>query len=480
MGSDFDELILADKLSKLNNTQQCIETLSHWCLLHREKAEVVVRTWDKQFHSAQKDQKVPFLYLANDIIQNSRRRGNEFVAEFWKVLPAALKEVAEVGDDRAKSVVSRLVNIWEERKVFGLKALNLKDSMLGNEPLPVLDLNLKRSRSVRIIKRDSRSVKLKLSVGGAAEKIVSAFHAVLNKHQNEAKELRECQSAVYRVGKMEKDVDLACAIHGKTQRMALDSELQVLQSILKDCVEKLSSVEMSRAALANQLRDALHEQESELESVRTQLQVARAQIDEAENMRRRLNNQPPIPKAVRSPPQKSAAAMAAEIADKLTASSHSQQIMTSVLSSFVATEAKNATLSSPAAAPPSSEAWPIADASFHPHPAVVASPPQQYNSFPPMPHYGMQPSGPAVLIGLPYQYTSLQPQLPPLPPPPSSSVQLGNLARPQLTPMSMSLAPPMPPMPPMSMSAPMPLQPMLPSYRPLSSSGMNFFQHHSQ
>lgn len=55
-------------------------------------------------------QKVPLLYLANDILQNSKRKGNEFVSEFWKVLPAALKEVVEKGDDRGKNVVSRLVS----------------------------------------------------------------------------------------------------------------------------------------------------------------------------------------------------------------------------------------------------------------------------------------------------------------------------------------------------------------------------------
>ena len=55
-------------------------------------------------------QKVPLLYLANDILQNSKRKGNEFVTEFWKVLPAALKDVLEKGDDHGKRVVSRLVS----------------------------------------------------------------------------------------------------------------------------------------------------------------------------------------------------------------------------------------------------------------------------------------------------------------------------------------------------------------------------------
>ena len=70
---------------------------------------MVVQTWDKQFHNSQKEQKVPFLYLANDILQNSKRKGTEFVGEFWKVLPAALKDVVENGDDHGKNAVSRLV-----------------------------------------------------------------------------------------------------------------------------------------------------------------------------------------------------------------------------------------------------------------------------------------------------------------------------------------------------------------------------------
>lgn len=57
-------------------------------------------------------QKVPLLYLANDILQNSKRKGNEFVNEFWKVLPAALKDLLENGDDRGKNVVSRLVILF--------------------------------------------------------------------------------------------------------------------------------------------------------------------------------------------------------------------------------------------------------------------------------------------------------------------------------------------------------------------------------
>ncbi|CAK9149765.1 unnamed protein product [Ilex paraguariensis] len=111
----FGGQILADKLSKLNSSQQSIESLSRWCISYRKKAKQIVETWDKLFKSAQREQRVSFLYLANDILQNSRRKGSEFVNEFWKVLPASLKHVYENGDENGKKAASRLVMSYPRR-----------------------------------------------------------------------------------------------------------------------------------------------------------------------------------------------------------------------------------------------------------------------------------------------------------------------------------------------------------------------------
>lgn len=85
--------------------------MCHWCIFHRSKADVVVTTWQKQFESSELAHKFPLVYLANDILQNSRKKGNEFVFEFWKVLPNALKDLIEKGGDHGKKVVDRLVCI---------------------------------------------------------------------------------------------------------------------------------------------------------------------------------------------------------------------------------------------------------------------------------------------------------------------------------------------------------------------------------
>lgn len=74
-----------------------------------KKAKQVVETWDRQFHCSPRDKRVSFLYLANDILQNSRRKGSEFVGEFWKVLPDALSDVLENGDEFGRNAALRLV-----------------------------------------------------------------------------------------------------------------------------------------------------------------------------------------------------------------------------------------------------------------------------------------------------------------------------------------------------------------------------------
>ncbi|URE44784.1 Regulation of nuclear pre-mRNA domain containing, partial [Musa troglodytarum] len=86
------------------------QALSYWCIFHRNKAKQVVETWDQQFHCSPRDKRVSFLYLANDILQNSRRTGLEFINEFWKVLPDALTDVFDNGGDFGRKTALRLVN----------------------------------------------------------------------------------------------------------------------------------------------------------------------------------------------------------------------------------------------------------------------------------------------------------------------------------------------------------------------------------
>ncbi|KAL0316676.1 UNVERIFIED_CONTAM: Regulation of nuclear pre-domain-containing protein 1A [Sesamum radiatum] len=214
----FNEKLLTEKLSKLNSSQQSIESLSRWCISHRKKAKQVVETWEKVFRSAQREQRVSLLYLSNDILQNSRRKGSEFVNEFWKVLPAALKGVYDSGDENCKKVASRL----------------------------------------------------KLAVGGLPEKILTALQLVHDEAVNEEAALNKCRNAVSCVREIEKDIVNASSqgnLHGSD---ALDN-IQKQENIIQQCISELENCEAVRVALVSQLGEALQDQELKLEQIRNEL-----------------------------------------------------------------------------------------------------------------------------------------------------------------------------------------------------------------
>eukprot|EP00250_Pteridium_aquilinum_P001907 c12116_g1_i1 orf=599-2230(-) len=391
MNSAFNNQILAEKLRKLNNSQQSIETLSHWCIFHRKKARLVVETWDKQFRELTKEQQVPFLYLANDILQNSRRRGGEFVTEFWKILPGALKDVLEKGDDRVHNVVFRLVDIWDDRKVFGSRTRTLREELLGNDP--PADLAEHRVKP-------NHTIKIKVPIGGIQEKLTSAYRSVHDVASDEDATLGRCNAAVIRIEGLEKEANTS-RNSWESHDTNLGDELQEQENILTHCAEQLEMSELARAALVSHLKEALREQESKLELIRTQLQTARSRAERSGILRQRFlqgNNAgtgeiieqvpqepvvdtlggstaaeharpsgdtlawPAVSFAEGLPPvveeTKNPRSAAAEVAAKLAASASSAQMLKSVLSSFVAEEASNSRAESASMDAPSSTFFP--------------------------------------------------------------------------------------------------------------------------
>ncbi|KAH1150066.1 hypothetical protein AAZX31_16G049600 [Glycine max] len=276
MGSTFNPQILVEKLAKLNVSQTSIETLSHWCIFHMNKAKQVVETWDRQFHSSSREKRLAFLYLANDILQNSRRKGSEFVGEFWKVLPDALRDVIQNGDDFARNAALRLIGIWEERKVFGSRGQILKEEFVGSH--------------VENNSRDVKPTNMKLlsqrpSVGNALEKIASGFHVVYGGQTDEDAVLSKCRNAINCLDKAEKEI-----VSGQFSGSALVDELQGHNAVLKDCIEQLTAIESSRTSLVSLLREALEDQEFKLGQVRSQIQAAHVQSERATNTCQQLLN----------------------------------------------------------------------------------------------------------------------------------------------------------------------------------------------
>ncbi|XP_056305092.1 regulation of nuclear pre-mRNA domain-containing protein 1B isoform X1 [Danio aesculapii] len=116
--SSFSESALEKKLSELSNSQQSVQTLSLWIIHHRKHAALIVRVWHRELKKAKSSRKLTFLYLANDVIQNSKKKGPEFAKDFEGVLIDACSHVARDGDDGCKKQMERLLTIWQERNLY--------------------------------------------------------------------------------------------------------------------------------------------------------------------------------------------------------------------------------------------------------------------------------------------------------------------------------------------------------------------------
>lgn len=59
------------------------------------------------------------MYLANDVIQNSKKKGPEYGKEFGEVLVESFKHMAKTGiNTKTKHSLHRILSIWEERGVY--------------------------------------------------------------------------------------------------------------------------------------------------------------------------------------------------------------------------------------------------------------------------------------------------------------------------------------------------------------------------
>lgn len=113
------------KLAGLNASSQSIETLSHWCVFHRKKAKDLVKVWERELQGAAGKRKLVFLYLANDVIQNSRKKGREWVDALWPIMGWAMKHtLRNSSDEKTMRQCEKLVNVWQDRKIFGSRSLS--------------------------------------------------------------------------------------------------------------------------------------------------------------------------------------------------------------------------------------------------------------------------------------------------------------------------------------------------------------------
>lgn len=76
------------------------------------------------------------MYLANDVIQNSKKKGPEYGREFGKILKNAFTHISETcsNDEKTVGSLGRILKIWEDRGVYDEKAIEEYRNALNKPP----------------------------------------------------------------------------------------------------------------------------------------------------------------------------------------------------------------------------------------------------------------------------------------------------------------------------------------------------------
>eukprot|EP01135_Chromosphaera_perkinsii_P011657 Nk52_evm1s2467 gene=Nk52_evmTU1s2467 len=112
-----DEAIIT-KLKDLSGSQASIETISQWFQFYRRNAQDLVRVWVQEIRRAEPKRKLILFYLANDILQVSRKKGTEYIDTFKGVLPIVMSRDMRPQKGGIVSSCDRTLDIWAGRAVF--------------------------------------------------------------------------------------------------------------------------------------------------------------------------------------------------------------------------------------------------------------------------------------------------------------------------------------------------------------------------
>nr|XP_018901128.1 PREDICTED: uncharacterized protein LOC109033130 isoform X1 [Bemisia tabaci] len=128
---ELNEQLFEQKLLSLKDSQESISALSSWCLKHHSHHKKIVAAWLRILKRVKIEQRLTLFYLANDVIQYSKRKGYEFV-ESWGT--ALQKATTMVRDDKVRNKILRLFKIWDERSIYDEAFLMDLSGLLSSNP----------------------------------------------------------------------------------------------------------------------------------------------------------------------------------------------------------------------------------------------------------------------------------------------------------------------------------------------------------
>uniref|UniRef100_A0A7S2WFD1 CID domain-containing protein n=1 Tax=Mucochytrium quahogii TaxID=96639 RepID=A0A7S2WFD1_9STRA len=128
----FNGSDLRFRLEELHSSQDSITSLSKWIATHNAHVRDSVAVWESMVNKLP-SKRVMFLYLANDVIQTTRKTFDTyFVDAFAPAIARAIGVTMRDGDGNGslEKKLDKLINLWEDRKIMNKEQLDMVNTAL--------------------------------------------------------------------------------------------------------------------------------------------------------------------------------------------------------------------------------------------------------------------------------------------------------------------------------------------------------------
>lgn len=124
----LNEAGLEKRFNEVSTSQGSIQSLSFFCLHYKLHHKKIAQIWLRCLQKARVSHRLTLIYLANDIVQNAKRKNTlSFIDDFKNILK---ETVPYLRDEKIKTSVERVFSIWQDRAIFDSKFTSeLKNSL---------------------------------------------------------------------------------------------------------------------------------------------------------------------------------------------------------------------------------------------------------------------------------------------------------------------------------------------------------------
>ncbi|KAH9825492.1 hypothetical protein Tdes44962_MAKER04194 [Teratosphaeria destructans] len=121
------------KLSSLNETQDSITTNAQWIMFHRRHADRTASVYlDALKANSTPAKRLNLIYLANEVVQQSRARGKrDFMLAFEPIIAEATGLAFRGASQDIQGKIKRVVDVWKQRQIFDAAILRGVDERIA-------------------------------------------------------------------------------------------------------------------------------------------------------------------------------------------------------------------------------------------------------------------------------------------------------------------------------------------------------------